>query len=259
MDFFNHNNMNEAVINVDDFYGRELAYKINLPSVTYAIHDPANSFAIDIEYDLSGTKFSANIIDDVILVNSIMVGEFNVYNLLASMTVAKLLGMTNDEISVAVNNLKAIDGRFNIFKSKNKTVLVDFAHTPDSIEKTLSLVRAYIKGKIITVFGCVGYSDREKRIDMGTAVNKYSDSIILTTDNRGETLFEDICADVLDSIDKDYLKIEDRESAIAKGVSLLDDGDILCVLGKGAENFQKINNERIKYSDIEVVKRLLKE
>ena len=260
MSFFHPKNMIECVINVDDFYGMELAYKSLIPCVTYAIKEPANSFAIDIKLSLDGSSFVANILDEIIEVNSIMVGEFNVYNLLASMTVAKMLNMTADEISDAVNNLKPIDGRFNVFEFDNKKIIVDFAHTPDSIEKTLSVVKHFSTGKIITLFGCVGYSDKEKRKEMSMMVDKYSDYIIISTDNRGTTPFQEICDDMIAGIVKcDHIAIEERSDAIKYGIEMLSNGDILCVLGKGAENFQKINEERIEYSDLEVVKRLLKD
>lgn len=259
MNFFNSNNVGEAVINVDDFYGMELAYKSQVPSITYAIQEPANSFAMDISYSLGGTKFTANILDEVICVDNVLVGEFNVYNLLAGMTVAKLLGMNREEIESSINSLKSIPGRFNIYETCGKKVLIDFAHTPDSIDKTLSIVKQFVGGKIITLFGCVGYSDRDKRQEMTSMVDKYSDYIIISTDNRGNVDFNSIAQDMICGISNcEYVCIEDREEAIRCGIEMIGQNDILCVLGKGAENFQKINNERIKYSDIEVVKRLLK-
>ena len=260
MNFFNIKNVKEAVINVDDFYGMEMAYKSNIPCVTYAINEPANSFAIDIRLDLNSTEFVANILDEIIPVSSVMVGNFNVYNLLASMTVAKMLGLNNEQISNAIKSLKPIDGRFNIFEKDNKKIIVDFAHTPDAIEKTLSIIKNFCKGKIITVFGCVGYSNQEKRIEMGQVVDKFSDYIIISTDNRGDTDFDEICSDIVVGINScEYVKIEDRSVAITHGIGMLNKDDILCILGKGAENFQKIGDKRIEYSDIEVVKNLLKD
>ena len=259
LDYFNKKNMKEAVINVDDFYGMELAYKSQIPCITYALKAPANSFAIDIDLDIGGTKFVANILDDIFDVNSIMCGEFNVYNLLAAMTVAKMLGVKSSVIQNALKKMKTIDGRFNVFEFGDNRVLVDFAHTPDSIEKTLKLVRQFVSGRIYTIFGCVGYSNRDKRIEMGQVVDSLSDEIILTTDNRGTVAFQDICSDILNGITKcNVVAIEDREDAIKYGLGELKSGDILCVLGKGAENFQMIEGERKEYSDLEVVKRLLK-
>lgn len=258
MNYFNKNNMNESVVNIDDFYGRELAYKADFPSITYGINSPANSFAVNIISSINGNKFVANILDDVFNVDCIYVGLYNVYNLLASLTVAKMLGLSHSQIKEALINLKSIDGRFNVYEFDNKKIIIDFAHTPDSINKLLELVKKYAQGRVISLFGCVGYSDKNKRIEMASAVDKYSDYIIVTTDNRGETPFDDICKDIVLGIKKSkYIGIEDRKSAINFGYGMLEDNDILVLIGKGAENFQKINKDRVPYSDIDIVKEIL--
>ena len=190
-------------------------------------------------------------------VKSPLLGEFNVYNLLAGMTVAKMLGVDAKDILSSVNSMSQIPGRLNVFEKDDKTVIVDFAHTPDSFEKTLSFLRPFVLGKLYVIFGCVGYSDKQKRMDMGLIANKYSDSIILTTDNRDFVNFEDICKDIKIEITKECTQIEDRKTAIKKALSMLNCGDVLCVLGKGAEDFQKVNGKRCEYSDLDVVKELL--
>lgn len=257
MDFFDKQNMRECVINIDDFYGRELAYKTNVPCISYGVKSPANSFAIDIQSGLQKLKFTANILDDIMLVDTSLIGDFNVYNLLAGMTVAKMLGVDAKDILSSVNSMSQIPGRLNVFEKDDKTVIVDFAHTPDSFEKTLSFLRPFVLGKLYVIFGCVGYSDKQKRMDMGLIANKYSDSIILTTDNRDFVNFEDICKDIKIEITKECTQIEDRKTAIKKALSMLNCGDVLCVLGKGAEDFQKVNGKRCEYSDLDVVKELL--
>lgn len=257
MDFFDKQNMRECVINIDDFYGRELAYKTNVPCISYGVKSPANSFAIDIQSGLQKLKFTANILDDIIVVDTSLIGDFNVYNLLAGMTVAKMLGVGVNDILSSVNSMSQIPGRLNVFEKDDKTVIVDFAHTPDSFEKTLSFLRPFVLGNLYVIFGCVGYSDKQKRMDMGRIANKYSDSIILTTDNRDFVNFEDICKDIKIEITKECTQIEDRKTAIKKALSMLNCGDVLCVLGKGAEDFQKVDGKKCEYSDLDVVKELL--
>lgn len=258
MNFFDKKNMKECVVNIDDFYGRELAYKTNVPCISIGVLSPANSFAIGIDTTLDFLSFTANILDDVIPVKTRLVGDYNVYNILSALTVCKLLGVTDTQLKNGVNCLEQIAGRLNVFEKDDKKVIVDFAHTPDSFEKTLSFIKRFACGKLITLFGCVGYSDKEKRIEMGKIATKYSDKIILTTDNRDTLAFQDICNDIILGINKDYELIEDRGDAISLGVDMLQHGDILCVLGKGAEDFQKIDGERIAYSDIDEVKKVLK-
>ena len=259
MDFFNKKNMKECVVNIDDFYGRELAYKLDFPRVSYGINEPSNVFAIDVEFDLTETRFVANILDDVVNVKMPFVGLYNVYNMLASLTVVRFLGLSKSEIEYSLSELKEIDGRFNVYEYRGKKIIIDFAHTPDSVEKLLTHIRNYSSSNIISLFGCVGYSDKEKRIKMGEVVSKYSDQIILTTDNRGNTPFEDICRDVLIGIgDNQYICIEDRCKAIEHGVKLLNNNDILVLIGKGAEDFQKINDQRVPYSDKDSLMKILK-
>ena len=260
MDFFQNKNMNECVINVDDFYGRELAYKTQVPSISYGLNSPANSFAVDIENSLCGLKFVANIFDEIIVVKSRLVGEYNVYNLLAAMTICKLLGLTKSEIENAIETMPAIPGRFNVFNVGGAKFIVDFAHTPDSFKKILSFVKSQVQKRLIVLFGCVGYSDEDKRKDVGLIADTFADVIILTTDNRGETPFDEIATDIMKGMTKNKaILIEDREQAINYASSICESGDIVCVLGKGAEDFQKIEKERVPYSDLDIVKKLSKE
>ena len=255
--FFIPKNMDECVVNIDDVYGRELAYNTMVPSISYGLLSPANSFALDISESLDGLEFTANILDDIIPIKCCLVGGYNVYNILGAMSVCKLLGVSAKSMQMAINCMPVIDGRFNVYSVGGKRIIIDFAHTPDSIEKVLSFIRVRCDKKLIVVFGCVGYSDREKRITMTSVVSKYADNIIITTDNPGNTPFEDIAKDMMIGASVHYECVEDRESAIKYAYQLMDNGDTLVVLGKGAENFQTIGDERREYSDTTVVKKLI--
>ena len=258
MSFFTSGNVEQAVINVDDFYGRELAYKCNIPVISYGVREPANSFALDIVYGLEQTKFVANILDDVIELSAPFVGEYSVYNLISSMTVCKLLGLDGIKLKQCVDNLKVIDGRYNVYNKGYKKFIIDFAHTPNSVESLLSHIRVNTKGKIISVFGCVGYSDRDKRKDMGRVVSNYSDYIVITTDNIGMAIFQDVCQDIICGVGQvGYVCIEDRKTAINYAYGLMNDGDVLVCIGKGAEDFQMIGKTRIPYSDKECILEIL--
>lgn len=259
VDYFTIFNMDEAIINVDDFYGREIAYRSNLPIVSIGIESPANVFALDIVSNLNSLNFVVNVLDDVYSINTKLVGKYNVYNIMSAITVTKLLGVSTEDICDRVNKLKPIEGRFNVFRYNGANVIIDFAHTVDSIDKLLSFVEENKEGKIITLFGCVGYSDREKRRNMTDTVLRYSDYMIITTDNRGETAFVDIEKDMVDGISPNrYTSIEDRKSAIIFGLNMLRENDTLVIMGKGAETFQKIGKEKIPYSDIDIVQELIK-
>ncbi len=254
MNYFNKNNMRECVVNIDDFYGQELAFKLDIPCISYGVESPANSFAVDIKMDLERLQFTANILDDVMPVDSALVGMYNVYNILGALTVCKMIGYSAKDLTKAIKNVSSIEGRFNVFRKGKKTIIVDFAHTPDSISKLLKLIGNYTTGKIISLFGCVGYSNRDKRLAMAKEISIYSDMAIVTTDNRGQVLFEEILKDIKDGLTIEHVAIEDRYSAIDYGFDICGEGDVLVLIGKGAENFQKIGNERMPYNEIEYIK-----
>ena len=152
--------------------------------------------------------------------------------------------------------MPTIPGRLEVFSfgSDNK-VVVDFAHTPDGFEKVLGLVSKYRKGRIITLFGCVGYSDTAKRHLMGQIAIKYSDVVILTTDNSDNVLFDTICDDIGLKGNNVY-RIKDRIEAIKFGVSMFTAHDTLVCLGKGGETKQRINGKDIPYDEIQIIRNL---
>ena len=259
-EYFNIKNMDEAVINVDDTCGRDIAYDANLPILSYGIDNPANTFAVDIDSKIDRLNFVVNSLDDVYKISTKLVGIYNVYNIMSAITVARILGLDRETILSAVNNLECVEGRFNVFDlGKGNKIIVDFAHTVDSIEKLLSFVRGLVTGRLITVFGCVGYSNKEKRQKMMKAAVSYSDFVIVTTDNRGEVSFEDIERDMVESVHHSkYISIEDRKGAIHFAFGMLGKNDTVVVMGKGAEKYQTIGKEKIPYSDLDIVQELIK-
>ncbi len=255
--FFNKNNMKECVVNIDDEYGKLIAYNCGIPCVSYGVAYPANVFAIDIKMTLDMMQFVANIEDEILNVKTRLIGDYNVYNILASITVAKMLKITNEGILNSLNNLKNVSGRWEVFNLINENkIIVDYAHTPDGFDKVLSLIK-FLRpaGKIITLFGCVGYSDKQKRKEMGAVASKYSDMVVLTTDNLCGENFEEVCNDIAPSVQ--YIKIEDRKNAVEYAHSLLTTGDTLVLLGKGNEKIQK-DSINYEYNELEVVKALQK-
>ena len=169
-----------------------------------------------------------------------------------------MLKLKCSDIEKSVNQLKPIPGRFNVYKYGNAKIVIDFAHTPDSIDKLLSLIKANATAKIISIVGCVGYSDRQKRIDMMMAVDRYSDYVIMTTDNRGTTPFQDIVDDMICGVENaQYEIIEDRELAINKAYQLSKEEDFIVILGKGAESYIIKNGVKLPYSDLETVNKII--
>lgn len=261
LDFFNNQNMECAVINTDDAYGRRLLISTNVPAKSYGICSPSNTFAIDIKTSLQGSEFVVNLADDVFKITTKLVGDYNVYNILGAITCAHILGCSNEIIKTSLHTLESIPGRLNVFeKEENIKIIIDYAHTPDGIEKTLKLIKLLRRGRIITLFGVVGYANNLKRREMGQAVSKFSDVVIITTDNSCDEDFSTIAHDIKKGIakEKSTMEIEDRKKAIYFGFDMLQKNDTFVLLGKGAETYQKIKSKKVSHSDIDVINELLK-
>ena len=259
LDFFSLDNANLAITNVDDDYGVTLLNK-KMPVISYGLKNPADTFCVDINSSIMGLTFCANVMDEIIEISSSLVGLYNVYNILAAITSAHCLGVDAKTIKQGVKNLKNIAGRFNKFLlDLNNLVVVDFAHTPDGFFNVLSEIKKLRQGKIITVFGCVGYSDVEKRKQMGEVASKFSDEIVLTSDNPNFAKFDDICLDILKGVSVPYTKIFDRFSAVKFAFSKLTKNTTLVLLGKGAETSNLINGVKVPYSEVKAVETCIEE
>ncbi|MBE5734890.1 MAG: UDP-N-acetylmuramoyl-L-alanyl-D-glutamate--2,6-diaminopimelate ligase [Clostridiales bacterium] len=260
MSIFNKKYMKEFVVNTDDEYGIKLAKSSTIPAVSYGINNPCNVFAVNIKMSINGSDFYVNVNDDIIHIKTHLLGEYNVYNILASISVAKLLGVSNAVIEKGLKNLPQIDGRFMVYKtSQNKRIIIDFAHTPDGFEKVLGLVKKLRKGKLTVLFGCVGYSDAVKRTLMGKIASEYADKLVVTTDNIGNADFDQVYSDIVLGVDGgvEVIKEYDRAKAIADAYKAMTNNETLVLLGKGTEDKQVIKNECVPYSDVLVVEGLL--
>ena len=257
LSFLTARHAKNAVVCVDDPRCANNLQNIKIPFVTYGLKNPADCFAIDLVCDLNSTHFVANILDSVFETKTNLIGEYNVQNALAAMSVCKLLGLSDRQISMGTNFVKPVEGRFNIFKVNGAYVVVDFAHTPDGIEKLLQTTKNLTDKNVYIVFGCGGNRDATKRHVMGQIAEAYADYVMLTNDNpRGEDP-QKIVSDIEKGIKKPHFVELNREKAILKMISLLRAGDVLLVAGKGAEKYQEIDGEKIPYSDFDVVKHYL--
>lgn len=259
IDYFSNANMQFAVVNVDDKYGKEILVDNDLKCFTYGLYNPADTFAINIKQNLYTCEYVVNAFDKVAKVISHFVGEYNVYNSLAAITCAVNLGVSINNIVLAFNKMPNVSGRMEIFDfGNNKKVIADFAHTPDGFEKVLSHVAKYRKdGRIITMFGCVSYADKLKRMEMGKIAKYYSNMVILTSDNPDNTSFDSICDDIGIS-GEGVIRIQDRKQALEYGISILKPGDTLIALGKSGETKQKVNGVNLPYDELDVINTFLR-
>ena len=187
-----------------------------------------------------------------------MVGKYNAYNYLEALASLVYLGLDIEELlNLEINEPP---GRMNMIKYKNNSIFIDYAHTPDAMENVLKSVKEFSKGKIITIFGCGGNREKEKRKLMGNIATNYSDNVIITNDNPRFEDENEIIKDIISEIKKNnYEIIKDRKKAIIRGISYLKNNDVLLILGKGHENYQIIGNKKFHFDDHEIVTEYLEE
>jgi len=250
-----------GIINLDDKIAAEIIGKSTCKVLTYGIDKEADIRATEIRYKNDSVIFKVNLRDVIKEIKVSIPGKFTVYNVLATIGACYGMGMDINEILKLISNIKPVPGRLEMVKNNlNKNIIVDYAHTPDALEKLLMMVRETTEGKLITVFGCGGDRDKTKRKIMGMAAGIFSDYCIITSDNpRTEDpirIIEEI-EDGMEVIDSKYEKIVDRRKAIEKALKILNDDDLLIIAGKGHEDYQIIGNRKIHFDDREIVKEIL--
>lgn len=243
-----------AVTNLDDAWGQKIE-SFGLPTISYALDNPADCFAIDIKNTLSGSKFVLNLMDNIIECKINLPGRFNIYNALAASSAAAALGIESKFISQGLADLKSVSGRFNFVKLANgASAIIDFAHTPDGIKNILTAIKELKPKRIITVFGCGGNRDKGKRPIMGQISEQLSDFTIITSDNPRFENPELIIDDIERGMTSDkFVGIVDRYKAVEIAINLARAGDAVAILGKGVEKYQDINGVKVPYCDLDVV------
>ncbi len=257
MSFFAYPSVQHAVLNSDSATSLKIMKQFSGNVLTYGLTNPASTFAIDITTSLKGSAYVVNCNDQIFEVKTKLIGVHNVYNTLASITAASLLGVQVETMVKALNELASIPGRMNVLNLDcNNKIIIDYAHTPDGFEEVLGIVRKLRQGKLICVFGCVGYSDSLKRTEMGKVASTYCNHIVLTTDNPNFAKFETINADIKDGFVSNftnYTEIFNRDEAIMHGFSMLTKNDTLIILGKGVETTNKIEGKEVPHNDFDCV------
>jgi len=244
-----------AVINIDDNYGQRLfdsrpGNSISVSRLTQLGHWHFQSIAAKNNgFEITIT----NKADDFISGFFPLLGEHNLDNLIMAVAIASESGLTSAEISQAIPQLQSVPGRLQQIKLGQKfNALVDYAHTPDAVERVLSAARGFTTGKLISILGCGGDRDKGKRPLMGKALSNYSDIAIFTSDNPRSESPEQILAEMVDGMEiiKPSAVIVDRRSAIDYAVSIAGAGDSILLLGKGHEIGQEINGITTAFNDV---------
>lgn len=257
--FFSKEYCKCAVVNTDDELGRQIFIEQKVPTVCYALNNPSDVFAINLSQKLSGSSFTLNLFDNILDIKTNLVGTYNVYNCLSAITTCAVLGLTGDQIKKGISTCKGIEGRFEVIKYNGFYIVIDFAHTPDGITNVLSTARKLCNGKLISIFGCGGSRDREKRPIMAEEAEKYSDITIVTSDNPRYENPEIIIDDIRKGFkSNNHIGISKRDEAIKAGINMCKKGDCLVVCGKGGEKYQDINGVKTPYTDKEEIYKIIK-
>lgn len=254
-----------SIINIDDPYGQKLFNSIYGIKLGYSLKNK-NADIYPENFNLSDKGISTSIKTPRgrLILESKLLGEHNLYNLMAAAGTALMVGSSIESIEKALNNISHIPGRLESINNRlGINILVDYAHTPDALENVLLSLRPICKGKLITVIGCGGDRDKKKRPIMGEIAANNSDYLIITSDNpRTEdpvSIVEDI-ADGIKNRDMEKVKIiVDREKAISYAVNLAEADDTVIIAGKGHEDYQIIGENKFHFDDTEIAKKYLKE
>ncbi len=245
-----------AIVNRDDPWA--VFMKADRRQITYGIESNADFRAKDIVMTLSGTKFTLEFDGKEEAFKTPLIGRFNLYNALAAISVAFVKGIDIAEIKRRIATFKPVPGRLQPVRcNEGAYIFVDFSHKADALKNVLLTLHELKKGKIITVFGCGGNRDREKRPKMAKIAEDYSDIVIVTSDNPRNEDPEEIIREIQKGFTKKTYLIEiDRKKAIEKGISLLKKGDILLIAGKGHETNQIFASMSIIFDDVKVAQEL---
>ena len=242
-----------AIVNNDDKYKDYYLLDEN-NNLTYG--ENGNYSFKNYKADIKGLSFDLIFNNNTYHINSKLMGKYNVYNLLVMISVVSNIHNNIDDIVNLIPELTAPDGRIDTIDYKNNKIIIDYAHTPDAIEKIMSAIST--TGKKYVVFGCTGDRDRTKRPIMGKLVSELSDYFIITDDDPHNEDEMQIVDDILKgNTFTNYEICIDRKEAIKKGISLLKNNDLLFILGKGHEEFIIKGKDRIPHNDKEEVLKCL--
>ncbi len=246
-----------AVINADDPYGRRLLDEYSSAALSFGFDEQADVRALDWTMDANGMRIRLQTPSGQIDLHSRLISEFNVKNIMAAVAAALALGVDREAIRKGVENLSYVPGRLESFTvKKGVKAVVDYAHTPDALQKALQAVRRITERKLIVVFGAGGDRDRGKRPQMAEAAQKEADWVIVTSDNPRSEDPRAIIEDILKGMKNGsgYDVIVDRREAIRQAVAIARPGDLILIAGKGHEKYQDINGVKHPFDDVTVAK-----
>lgn len=252
---------NKGIVNIDDKKGKELVeLKPNCNFTTYSTINDSDKKATNINITNELTTFNVNIHGKEELIEISIPGEFTVYNALGAISICEILGIDSKFILSGLKKVR-VPGRSELIDNdKGLTIMLDYAHSEESLKNILQAVKSYTKGRIICLFGCGGDRDARKRPKMGKISGELADFTIITSDNPRTEDPETIAREVesgIKGITDQYVVIVDRVEAIEYAIKMAKPDDIVVLAGKGHETYQVIGHEKVHFDEKEIVKELL--
>ncbi|SET85478.1 UDP-N-acetylmuramoyl-L-alanyl-D-glutamate--2,6-diaminopimelate ligase [Salinibacillus kushneri] len=256
-----HNRKKLAVLNYDDPAYSLLARSTAHEVLTYGLDERADVRAKNVSLRPDRTIFDMITPIGDIQIKSNLVGEFSVYNMLAAASAAICANIPLETVQKSLSLTNGVPGRFEpVQRGQDFGVIVDYAHTPDSLENVIKTVKTFTKGKIYVVVGCGGDRDKGKRPKMANVAVKYSDLAIFTSDNPRTEDPDQILKDMTTGLEAQNFEVEqDRKEAISKAIQLCNPGDVVMIAGKGHETYQEIGTERFTFDDREIASNMIDE
>jgi len=249
-----------AILNIDDDATKEYIIATQGIILTYGINNDAQLMAKNIKTTSSGTNFDLIMNDETYPVSVKLVGKFNVYNILATIGATLAYGLKLEEILETLKDLTGVPGRFELVDAGQEfAVIVDYAHTPDSLENVLKTIKEFANGKIYSIIGCGGDRDKTKRPIMAKISTDLADFSIFTSDNPRTEDPQAILGDMTaGTSSENYKVIIDRKLAIEYAISEAKGGDVVLIAGKGHENYQIIGEKVLDFDDVIMAKKAIK-
>jgi UDP-N-acetylmuramoyl-L-alanyl-D-glutamate--2,6-diaminopimelate ligase len=259
-ELFRGNKVKTPIVNINDPAGKEFAAELKENVISTGINSSAEFSAENISLTAFGSGFTLKTPSGSIEIQTNLLGEHNIYNLLSASAYARAQGMSLDMIQSTFRNIPPIPGRFeSINKGQNFSVLVDYSHTEDALSKAITAAKIITKGKVIVVFGCGGDRDKGKRKAMGQVATEKADFSVVTSDNPRTEDPEKIISDILKGIpdSASHTAITNRREAIEYAISRAKKNDLVLIAGKGHEDYQIVGAKKEHFDDREVAREFL--
>lgn len=256
---YDHDHPKFSILNGDDPASDYYRHMTSSHIVTYGIENECEIMAKDLKMNASGTSFLLVTPEGTFPVQMNLVGKFSVYNVLAAIAASLVSGVEIEKIIEAVESMEGVRGRFELVDcGQNFSVIIDYAHTPDSLDNLLKTVKELAKKKVILVVGCGGDRDRTKRPLMAKIAVQWADIPIFTSDNPRNEDPHQILKDMTAGVDGEpFHSIVDREEAIQFAISNAEEGDVVVIAGKGHETYQQIGDKKFDFDDRKVAIRAI--